>query len=175
MLNDLKISLKKPEGGFVSQDTLDYGKTQRIQAITDDMLEENKNNNKSSKHKKESKIKAFFKKYPKLKYVIIALAFIVIFVAAFFITKSAMDAGAIKDIEAPNLVGLTEDEVKEALKEKACFAPIHLNNQLASSVAKAALDKAMQKEFDDYDTLNPMYLKKSQAERMLEDDGKSSN
>ena len=117
MLNDLKISLKKPEGGFVSQDTLDYGKTQRIQAITDDMLEENKNNNKSSKHKKESKIKAFFKKYPKLKYVIIALAFIVIFVAAFFITKSAMDAGAIKDIEAPNLVGLTEDEVKEALKE----------------------------------------------------------
>lgn len=68
-----------------------------------------------------------------------------------------------------------KDKFKEALEEKAHFAPVHLNNQLASSIAKAALDKAMQNEFDDYDTLNPMYLKKSQAERMLEADGKSSN
>lgn len=56
----------------------------------------------------------------------------------------------------------------EALGEKANFMPLHLNNQLSSSIAKAALDRAMQDDFDDVDTLNPLYLKKSQAERMLE-------
>lgn len=60
------------------------------------------------------------------------------------------------------------DYLSNALNEKAYFMPIHLNNQLASSIAKAAFDKASLGEFDEYDTLNPMYLKKSQAERMLE-------
>ncbi len=64
---------------------------------------------------------------------------------------------------------------EEALGERAFFAPIHLNNQLSSSIAKAALDKALLNEFDDYNTLNPLYLKKSQAERMLEEDGKNNN
>jgi tRNA threonylcarbamoyladenosine biosynthesis protein TsaB len=62
-----------------------------------------------------------------------------------------------------------------SLGDKAFFAPIHLNNQLSSSIAKAALDKALLGEFDDYNTLNPLYLKKSQAERMLEQDGKLNN
>ncbi len=52
--------------------------------------------------------------------------------------------------------------------DKASFAPIHLNNQLASSIAKAALDRAQNNDFDDMDKLNPLYLKKSQAERMLD-------
>ena len=64
---------------------------------------------------------------------------------------------------------------EDALGDMAYFAPLHLNNQLASSVAKAALDRALLNDFDNYDTLNPMYLKKSQAERMLENDVKSSN
>ena len=68
-----------------------------------------------------------------------------------------------------------KDKFKEAFKENAHFAPIHLNNQLASSIAKAAMDKASHNEFDDLDTLNPMYLKKSQAERMLEADGGNCN
>jgi hypothetical protein len=39
---------------------------------------------------------------------------------------------------------------------------------LASSVAKAALDRAKNNDFDEMDRLNPLYLKKSQAERMLD-------
>ena len=57
----------------------------------------------------------------------------------------------------------------QSLNEKALFAPLHLNNQLSSSVAKAALDRALLNDFDDADTLNPMYLKKSQAERTFEE------
>lgn len=57
----------------------------------------------------------------------------------------------------------------QSLNEKALFAPLHLNNQLSSSVAKVALDRALVNDFDDADTLNPMYLKKSQAERTFEE------
>ncbi len=59
-----------------------------------------------------------------------------------------------------------KDKFIKAFKDKSYFMPIHLNNQLASSIAKAAQDKALLGEFDDYNTLNPLYLKKSQAERM---------
>ena len=48
------------------------------------------------------------------------------------------------------------------------FAPHHLNNQYALSVARAAKDMALNNEYCDYNTLSPLYLKKSQAERELE-------
>lgn len=62
-----------------------------------------------------------------------------------------------------------KQQFKAALNEKALFAPIHLNNQLSSSVAKAALVRALNNDFDNTDTLNPMYLRKSQAERTFEE------
>ena len=62
-----------------------------------------------------------------------------------------------------------KQQFKDALQEKALFAPIHLNNQLSSSVAKAALVRALENDFDNADTLNPMYLRKSQAERTFEE------
>lgn len=62
-----------------------------------------------------------------------------------------------------------KEKFRETLNEKALFAPLHLNNQLSSSVAKAALDRALVNDFDNADTLNPMYLKKSQAERTFEE------
>lgn len=68
-----------------------------------------------------------------------------------------------------------KENFTSSLKENAFFAPIHLNNQLSSSVAMAAFDKAMCNEFDNCDTVTPMYLKKSQAERMLEQNGKNNN
>ena len=53
--------------------------------------------------------------------------------------------------------------------ENAYFAPYHLNYQSAISIAKASIDKANNGEYDDYNTIHPLYLKKSQAERMLEE------
>lgn len=52
--------------------------------------------------------------------------------------------------------------------EKLLFALEHQNNQYALSVARAALDMAKRNEYSDYNTLSPLYLKKSQAERMLD-------
>ena len=61
-----------------------------------------------------------------------------------------------------------KEKISNSLEENAYFAPLHLNNQLSTSVAKAAYEKAKLSEFDTYDTLMPLYLKKSQAERELE-------
>ena len=63
-----------------------------------------------------------------------------------------------------------KEKLIESLNEKAYFAPLHLNNQLSTSIAKAALEKASLGETENCDTLMPMYLKKSQAERTLEGD-----
>jgi len=52
--------------------------------------------------------------------------------------------------------------------KKLLFASKHQNYQYALSVARAALDMAKQNEYSDYNTLSPLYLKKSQAERMLD-------
>ena len=108
MLKDLSMALKNPEGNFVEETEIDINKTQRIGTITDDMLE--------TKKKKNTKKKNIFEKYPKMKMVVIAVAFLVIFIATFFITKSIMNIGTIKDVEIPNLVGKTEQEVIEQLK-----------------------------------------------------------
>lgn len=56
----------------------------------------------------------------------------------------------------------------DSFKDKAFFMPSHLNCQSAVSVAKAALNKANLGEFDDFNSITPLYLKKSQAERMLD-------
>lgn len=49
------------------------------------------------------------------------------------------------------------------------FAPDYLNCQYASSVARAGLDMAKQNNYSDSDKLSPLYLKKSQAERELDE------
>ena len=48
------------------------------------------------------------------------------------------------------------------------FAPTYLNCQYALSVANAANDMASRNIFSDYNSLSPLYLKKSQAERELD-------
>ncbi len=64
---------------------------------------------------------------------------------------------------------------KKEFDEKAFFMPYHLNFQTAVSIAKAAVDKAKLGEFDDYNTITPLYLKKSQAERMLDLNAKDTD
>ena len=83
MLKDLSMALKNPEGGFVTEENIDSNYTQRIGTITDEMLEENK---KKTTKKKKGKLKEYFEKHPKMKIVMLALLFIIIFVATIFIT-----------------------------------------------------------------------------------------
>jgi len=112
MLKDLSMALKNPEGGFVESKSVDSNYTQRIDTITDDMLEENK---KTPNKKKKGKLAKYFEKHPKMKIVLLTLLFILIFVVTIFITKFAMDAGTIKNVQVPNLIGKTETEVKNLL------------------------------------------------------------
>lgn len=59
--------------------------------------------------------------------------------------------------------------------ENAYFMPHHINEQNAVSIAKAALDKALQNKLETCDNLHPLYLRKSQAERMFDENAKNSN
>lgn len=113
MLRDLNAALKNPEGNFVENENIDMNRTQVMGTITDDMLEKNE---KVEEHKKQSRLKQYFEKHPKMKIVMLVAIFILVFVVTLFVTKFAMDAGTVKNVEIPELVGLTEDEVKEKLK-----------------------------------------------------------
>lgn len=113
MLKDLGMALKNPEGGFVEEKTVESNYTRKMETITDDMLEDNK---KRTEKKKKGKLQQYFEKHPRMKMVALAILFILIFVITIFITKFAMDAGTVKNVAVPELVGLTEAEVQEKLK-----------------------------------------------------------
>lgn len=108
MIRDLSLALKKPEGNFV-EDMADTGRTQVIKTV-----EENKT--KKSDTKKKSKIKEYFEKHPKAKIPAIVFACIILFVITIFATKALMDVGTVKDVPIPELVGKTEEEIKELFK-----------------------------------------------------------
>ena len=103
MINDLNMALKDPEGDFVGEDTLDDGLTRRMDAITDDMLD-------GKKKKKKNKIAAFFERHPRIKVLFILLLCIILFIASLGITSIVMDATNPKEVQIPNLIGLTEEE-----------------------------------------------------------------
>ena len=111
MLKDLGLALKNPEGNFVEEGELDENYTRKLETITDEVIEENKKGHKAQK--KDS----IFKRNPKLKIILTIAIFVIIFIASIFITKIAMDAGTPKDIQIPELLGLTKEEVEEKLKD----------------------------------------------------------
>ena len=115
MLRDLTFALKNPEGDFVAEAQIDTSATQRIGTITDDMLEKNKETRNNDK-KKKGKLAQYFEKHPKMKIFSIILTFILVFVVTVVTVKLVMDATTVKNIPIPELVGKTEEEVKEALK-----------------------------------------------------------
>lgn len=60
-----------------------------------------------------------------------------------------------------------KNKLLEALSKKCLFAPNHLNQLKSSSICKAAYDKLITGNKQN-SNLSPLYLRKSQAERMLE-------
>lgn len=110
MLKDLSMALKNPEGNFVEERSVDENYTQKMGTITDDMLKE------KTQKKTKGKLGKYFEKHPRMKIVMLAFVCIFVFFISILITKFAMDAGAIKDVQIPNLAGLTEMQVQEQLK-----------------------------------------------------------
>lgn len=65
--------------------------------------------------------------------------------------------------------------IREKLGDKAIFAPATAMGQRASSIAALAVEKAKRGEDSTYLDLKPVYLRKSQAERELEEKMKGEN
>ncbi|PAB59347.1 tRNA (adenosine(37)-N6)-threonylcarbamoyltransferase complex dimerization subunit type 1 TsaB [Anaeromicrobium sediminis] len=59
--------------------------------------------------------------------------------------------------------------IEEKLKDKAYFAPRSVNMPRASSIGEIALKRANSNDFDNLYGLNPIYLRKSEAERQYEE------
>ena len=81
-----------------------------------------------------------------------------------------------KEIGEPEAISIVGDGVKvhreyikEKLGDKAIFPPANALNSRASSVAALALDKAKRGETQSYLEMKPYYIRKSQAERELEE------
>ncbi len=115
MLRDLARALKDPDGEFVEEEDLNDGLTRRMGAITDDMLKDS--SDKRNKSKKQSKMSKFFEEHPKTKVILIILICIALFFGSIGITSAVLNAGRPKDVQIPNLVGMTEEQAKEELNK----------------------------------------------------------
>ena len=106
MLQDLSEALKDPNGDFVIIENKDGGYTRVMPAVTDERVQESKNNTVKTK-------KSFFAEHPKTKIAVIMLSLVLLFVVVFLITKIAIDGGVTKKVEMPNLVNKTQVEAQE--------------------------------------------------------------
>lgn len=115
MLIDLRRALKEPSGDFVDNKeyTGDFP-TQRISTIG--MEEENARLSSKNTAKKQNKFVQFVKKHKALSIIIgLILLFVISISATIGITNATMP----KEVQIPNLVGMTADEAKALLdKEK---------------------------------------------------------
>ncbi len=105
MICDLARALKEPDGDFVGEDNIDEGLTRRMGAITNDMLNKSNNNSKSKKKKQSNKKKA----------VIISIIAAIVIIAG--IVLGAISNRKPKDVQIPQLVGLTEEQAVAELNK----------------------------------------------------------
>ena len=112
MLKDLNRALKDPQGNFVDveDETQDFP-TQKISTVYDDK-EPKQNRNKNGK--KEGKLKQFIKNHKKLSIVI---GIILLFALSLGGTMLALNLTNPKEVQIPNLVGLTAEEAQKTLEE----------------------------------------------------------
>ena len=108
MIKDLGMALKNPEGKFVEE----IDDTMRTRVIN--MPEEKETTRKNKK--KKNKLARYFEEHPKAKIPVIILSCIVLFILTIFITKGLMDMGTVRDVPIPELVGKTEEEIKDLFK-----------------------------------------------------------
>ncbi|MGN1327759.1 MAG: PASTA domain-containing protein, partial [Clostridia bacterium] len=114
MLRDLSRALKEPDGDFVEEENFDDGLTRRMGAITDDMVKKSSTN---SNKKKQNKKGNYFEEHPKMKILLIILICLVVFFGSIGITSVVLNNSTPKDVQIPELVGLTEQEAQAKLEE----------------------------------------------------------
>jgi len=117
MLQDLREVLKNPEGTFMTKPyALSSDATQRFEPLKNEEIKE-------EKKESENKFIAFLNKHKVLKVFLAFILAIALFFAAFGITIGVLNSSRAKEIQVPNLVGMTQDEAKlEAEKLKLIYS-----------------------------------------------------
>lgn len=108
MLEDLKKSLKDPDGEFV--DDVEYDPTARTQVINTNQYKNAKNN----KAKKDNKFVAFIKKHKTLS---VFIGLILLFILSFSGTMLVLNATNPNEVEVPNIIGMSQEEAKQKIEE----------------------------------------------------------
>ena len=108
MLRDLNRALKEPDGDFVdNEEYADEDSTRVIPTLNNEEIRtENKSNNK-----KEN----FFTKHKKLTIFLIVF---VLFLLSIFGTNLVMRLTTPKEVDIPNLVGITREEAEKAISDR---------------------------------------------------------
>ena len=108
LLQDLKMALKNPSGDFVDDD--EYDPTARTQRISTQDVEKMQ---KNSRKKEENKFIKFIKKHKVLSSFI---GLILLFCIAFGGTMLVLNVTNPKEVEMPDVVGLTRDEAQQKIE-----------------------------------------------------------
>ena len=110
MLDDLREILKNPDGDFISTAySPDTSPTQRFKTINEEKPE-NRNEEKKG-------IKAFFKKHKAVKYILLFILCVALFLGAFGATYLFIDMSRPKEVQIPKLVEMTQEDAKAKLAE----------------------------------------------------------
>lgn len=116
MLDDLRETLNNPNGDFVKiEEDTNIAKTQRVDTISKNLEKRNNNFKEINNDEKKNQKKSFFKEHKALKIVLIIVALIVVFVASVLIAYNTIQASKPKEVQIPNLVGMTQEEAQAEL------------------------------------------------------------
>ena len=114
MIKDLELALKHPEEKFVSTSNVGDFPTQKISL---DYAEKLQKQEQGKKQGKFDKIKKYFEEHPAVKVIAIILACILAFSLAMGGTYLVLSLGRAKEVQIPNLQGLTKEEAEQKAKE----------------------------------------------------------
>lgn len=116
MLRDLSRALKDPDGNFVviPNEENDFP-TQKIPSLYDADIEEKDPENRGKKNnKKQSKLKKFIKEHKTLSMFIGAVVLLALTIG---ITALVLNLTTVKDVQIPNLVGVSKEEAEKQAKD----------------------------------------------------------
>lgn len=115
MLRDLNLALKHPDGDFVRmRGNGNDMPTQKIPIYDNVVQDPQGNGTDKKKGKKDNKFVAFVKRHKALSYIVGA---ILLFAIAFGGTALITNLTTPKDVQIPNLVGMTREEAEQTTKD----------------------------------------------------------
>ena len=110
------MALKNPNGDFVEMDSgMENSYTKQIPIIDDTKIEYKKRNQNPEIEK--GKIGQFLTQNPRVKIILGISLFIIIPLIALFLTMAIINSTKLKNVQIPNLVGMTSEQANEELKK----------------------------------------------------------